>query len=59
MGGPVIRSRDIRLQFTTQVLDSYQTLVAVLAAAKGDAELKVRNKLPRSFSSKLYIRDIL
>jgi hypothetical protein len=41
-GGPVIGSQEIRLQFATQILDSYQTLVAIIAAEKGGAELKAR-----------------
>ncbi|KYK45335.1 hypothetical protein A1D31_34870 [Bradyrhizobium liaoningense] len=58
-GGPVIGSQEIRLQFATQVLESYQTLVAIFAAEKGGAELKARGKLPKAFTSKLFIRDML
>jgi hypothetical protein len=58
-GGPVIGSQEIRLQFATQLLDSYQTLVAIFAAEKGGAELKARGKLPKAFTSKLFIRDML
>lgn len=58
-GGPVLGSQDIRLQFATQVLDGYQTLVAIFAAEKGGAELKARGKLPKAFTSKLFIRDML
>ncbi|KGT80804.1 hypothetical protein MA20_05105 [Bradyrhizobium japonicum] len=58
-GGPVVGSQEIRLQFATQVLDSYQTLVAIFAAEKGGAELKARGKLPKAFTSKLFIRDML
>ncbi|WP_018318273.1 hypothetical protein [Bradyrhizobium sp. WSM2793] len=58
-GGPVVGSQEIRLQFATQVLDGYQTLVAIIAAEKGGAELKARGKLPKAFTSKLFIRDML
>ncbi|MBR0854336.1 hypothetical protein [Bradyrhizobium liaoningense] len=58
-GGPVIGSQEIRLQFATQVLESYQALVAIFAAEKGGAELKARGKLPKAFTSKLFIRDML
>ena len=58
-GGPVVGSQEIRLQFATQLLDSYQTLVAIFAAEKAGAELKARGKLPKAFTSKLFIRDML
>lgn len=58
-GAPVLGSQDIRLQFATQVLDGYQALVAIFAAEKGGAELKARGKLPKAFTSKLFIRDML
>jgi hypothetical protein len=58
-GAPVIGSEDIKLQFATKVLDNYQNLVSVFAAEKGGAELKVKGKVPRSQTSKLYIREML
>jgi len=58
-GEPVIGSEEIRLQFATRVLDNYQNLIAVLTAEMGGAELKAKGQVPRSFTSKLFIRDML
>ncbi len=58
-GGPVIASEEIGLQFATRVLENYQNFVAVLAAEKGGAALKAKGQVPKAFSSKLFIKDML
>jgi hypothetical protein len=58
-GAPVIGSEEIRLDFTARVLDNYQTVVATVAAARAGSELRARGRLPSSFSSKLFVRDMM
>jgi hypothetical protein len=58
-GVPVKGSEEIRLDFATRILDNYQQVVATLAAERAGAELGARGQLPRSFTSKLFIRDML
>jgi hypothetical protein len=58
-GNPVLGSEDIRLDFAIKVLDGYQGFVSSLMAERAGAELGARGKLPRSFSSKLFIRDMV
>jgi hypothetical protein len=58
-GGPVKGSEEIRLDFATKILDNYQQVVATLVAERAGAELGARGQLPRSFTSKLFIRDML
>ncbi len=64
-GNPVISSTDIRVDFTTDALTTFQKLVAARLAeqerqAAGDhAALPRRGRLPGRRSSSLYIRDIV
>lgn len=58
-GQPVHGSEEIRLDFATRVLDSYQQIVATLAAERAGAELGARGRLPQAFSSRLFIRDMV
>lgn len=58
-GQPVRGSQDIRLDFATKALDSYQQIVASLVAARAGAQLGARGRLPQSFTSKLFIRDMM
>ena len=60
-GNPVIGSGDIRLDFTTEALDSYQKLVShALAAKLAQADgLPQRGPLPRADQSRLFIRDLV
>jgi hypothetical protein len=57
-GTPVKGSEEIRLDFATKILDNYQLVVSTLVAERAGAELHAKGKLPRSFASKLYIRDM-
>jgi hypothetical protein len=59
-GNPVIGSGDIRLDFTTDALDSYQKLVTLALAAKlAPDELPQRGPLPGADQSRLFIRDLV
>ncbi|MGY3609106.1 MULTISPECIES: hypothetical protein [unclassified Bradyrhizobium] len=58
-GAPVLGSEEIRLQFATRILDTYQNFVSVIAAEKGGAELKAKGQVPNGFGSKLFIKDML
>ncbi len=59
-GNPVIGSGDIRLDFTTEALDSYQKLVTLALASKlVIEELPQRGPLPGADRSRLFIRDIV
>jgi hypothetical protein len=58
-GNPVCGSEEIRLDFATRILDNYQQLVATLAAERAGVEVGSRGKLPQSFSSRLFIRDMV
>jgi hypothetical protein len=58
-GAPVKGSEEIRLDFATKVLDNYQLVVSTLVAQRAGAELGARGQLPRSFASKLFIRDMV
>jgi hypothetical protein len=58
-GAPVKGSEEIRLDFATKILDNYQQVVATLVAERAGAQLGARGQLPRSFTSKLFIRDML
>jgi hypothetical protein len=51
--------RPPRCDFATKALDNYQSIVATLVAERAGAELGTRGRLPRSFTSKLFIRDML
>ncbi|MFZ5691762.1 MAG: hypothetical protein ACOY5F_10965 [Pseudomonadota bacterium] len=58
-GNPVIGSQEIKLDFASKVLDSYQNIIASLASERAGLDLGARGKLPRTFASKLFIRDIV
>jgi hypothetical protein len=59
-GNPVIGSGDIRLDFTTDALDSYQKLVTLALAAKlAPEDLPQRGPLPGADQSRLFIRDLV
>jgi hypothetical protein len=58
-GLPVLGSQEIKLDFAAKVLESYQSIVASLAAEKAGAELGARGRLPRTYTSRLFIRDMI
>lgn len=58
-GSPVRGSEEIKLAFATRMLDQYQALVGTIAAEKGGAVVAARGALPRSFTSKLFIKDMI
>ncbi|APF36140.1 hypothetical protein IMF23_04175 [Chelatococcus daeguensis] len=57
-GSPVIGSGDIRLDFTTEALDSYQKVVALTLAARNGVEMSDRGRLPGGEQARLFIRDL-
>ncbi len=58
-GSPVRGTEEIRLGFATKMLDQYQAFVGTFAAERGGAVVASKGQLPRSFASRLYIRDML
>lgn len=58
-GNPVIGSGDIRLDFTTEALDSYQKVVALALASQNGVELSERGRLPAGDQALLFIRDLV
>ncbi|MBN9147172.1 MULTISPECIES: hypothetical protein [unclassified Nitrobacter] len=59
-GNPVIGSGDIRLDFTTDALDSYQKIISLaLAARLSQDDLPERGRLPGADKSRLFIRDLV
>jgi hypothetical protein len=58
-GSPVRGSEEIKLAFATKMLDQYQALVGTIAAEKGGAVVATKGQLPRSFTSRLFIKDML
>lgn len=59
-GNPVIGSGDIRLDFTTDALDSYQKIISLaLAARLSDDALPARGRFPGADKSRLFIRDLV
>lgn len=58
-GNPVIGSGDIRLDFTTEALDSYQKVVALALASHNGVELSERGRLPAGDQARLFIRDLV
>jgi len=58
-GAPVIGSQEIKLDFAAKILEDYQSLVGTLVALKAGESIGSRGPLPISFSSRLYIKDML
>ena len=59
-GNPVIGAGDIRLDFTTDALDSYQKIISLALAAKlSQGDLPERGRLPGADKSRLFIRDLV
>jgi hypothetical protein len=58
-GAPVRGSEEIKLAFATKMLDQYQSFVGTIAAEKGGAVVAAKGQLPRAFTSRLFIRDML
>jgi hypothetical protein len=59
-GNPVIGSGDIRLDFTTVALDSYQKMISLaLASRLSSGDLPKRGPLPGADKSRLFIRDLV
>jgi hypothetical protein len=59
-GNPVIGAGDIRLDFATEVLDSYQRIISLALAAKlSPGDLPERGRLPSVEKSRLFIRDLV
>ena len=58
-GNPVIGSGDIRLDFTTEALDSYQKIVTLALASHNGVELSERGRLPAGDQARLFIRDLV
>jgi hypothetical protein len=58
-GSPVHGSEEIKLAFATRMLDQYQALVGTLAAEKGGAVVAAKGIVPRAFTSRLMIKDML
>jgi hypothetical protein len=58
-GNPVIGSRDIRLDFTTDALANYQKIISIALAATLVGELPERGPLPGVEQSHLFIREIV
>lgn len=58
-GNPVIGSTDIRLDFTTDALDSYQKIVSLSLASQLAEELSQTGPLPGRDQSRLFIRDLV
>ncbi|NEI70497.1 hypothetical protein GR212_13025 [Rhizobium lusitanum] len=58
-GLPVIGQGDIRLDFTTDALASYQKVIAASLASQGDQPVAAKGKIKGADKSKLFIRDIV
>lgn len=58
-GLPVIGSQDIRLDFATDILDSYQKIISTMLAANNAAEISKKGPVPGAQGSQLFIRDIV
>ncbi len=58
-GLPVIGQGDIRLDFSTEALASYQKIVAASLAMQQDVEIAAKGRVKGAEKSKLYIRDIV
>ena len=57
-GDPVIGSTEIRLDFTTAALDSYQMLISLGVASKFSERIPERGRLPGTDRSRLFLRDM-
>ncbi len=58
-GLPVIGQGDIRLDFSTDALGTYQKIVAASLATLADEAVAAKGKIKGAKRSKLYIRDIV
>jgi len=58
-GDPVLGQHDIRLDFTTQILDAYQKIVALTLADSITEELKKTGRVPNADISRLFVRDLV
>jgi hypothetical protein len=58
-GSPVRGSEEIKLAFATKMLDQYQAFVGTIAAEKGGAVVAAKGQVPRAFTSRLFIKDML
>ncbi len=59
-GAPVVGTENIRVDFTTDVLESYQLVISAGVATRiSDATLPRRGRLPGVERSRLYIRNIV
>lgn len=58
-GLPVVGQGDIRLDFSTEALASYQRIVSAAMATQNGEEPAVKGKLKGEQKSKLFIRDIV
>ncbi|MGN7878573.1 hypothetical protein [Ensifer sp. 22460] len=58
-GLPVIGQGDIRLDFSTEALASYQRIVSAAMASQNAEAVAAKGKLKGEQKSKLYIRDIV
>jgi len=58
-GNPVIGAGDIRLDFATEALDSYQKLVSLTLATNHGQDLPKRGPVSAANRSRLFIRDVI
>jgi hypothetical protein len=58
-GLPVIGQGDIRLDFSTDALASYQKIIAASLASQGDQAVAPKGKVKGAEKAKLFIRDIV
>lgn len=58
-GLPVVGQGDIRLDFSTDALATYQKIIAASMATLGEHHIAAKGKIKGAERSKLYIRDIV
>lgn len=58
-GLPVVGQGDIRLDFSTDALSSYQKIVAASLASLNEEQVAARGRIKGAARSRLYIRDIV
>ncbi|RYC11779.1 hypothetical protein [Ciceribacter ferrooxidans] len=58
-GLPVVGQGDIRLDFSTDALATYQKIIAASLATLNDQQIATKGKIKGAERSKLYIRDIV